>query len=128
MPHLIVEYSSNLDDSVDVPGLVRDLHQCMIDSKVADIEAFRTRAERRDLFFVADGNPKNAFVHVVARLRIGRPEDQRKKLADALLAVVDKRLERAYAAHPTAITVEIEEINNITSRRNTIREKSERAA
>jgi 5-carboxymethyl-2-hydroxymuconate isomerase len=127
MPHIIAEYSANLDDSLDVRGLLGDLHQCMIDSGLAEIAAIRTRAERRDMFCVADGNLKNAFVHITARLRIGRPEDQRTKLADAMLAATDKRLERAHALHPIAITVEIEEIDNVTARRNTVREKKSAA-
>jgi 5-carboxymethyl-2-hydroxymuconate isomerase len=124
MPHVIAEYSANLDDSLDVRGLIGDLHQCMIDSQLADVAAIRTRAERRDVFCIADGNLKNAFVHITARLRIGRPEEQRKALAEAMLTATDKRLERAYASHPIAITVEIEEIDNVTARHNTIRAKS----
>lgn len=128
MPHIIVEYSANLEDTLDVPGLIDDVHRCAIDSKVADVAAIRTRAERRDNARVGDGNPANAFVHVTARLRIGRSEQQRTALAEALLAVIDKRMTRAFEKHPTAITVEIEEIDNITARKNTVRSAAGRAA
>lgn len=127
MPHVIVEYSSNLEDTLDVIGLITDLHQTLIDSGLAEVAAIRTRAERRDQVRVADGNPMNGFVHITARLRIGRPKEQLGKLGEALLAATDKRLERAYKTHPTAITVEIEEIDNLTFRRNTIREKEKAA-
>lgn len=127
MPHVIVEYSGNLDGVLDVGKLLADLHQTVIDSGVADMAAIRTRAERREAFRVADGSAENAFVHVTMRLRIGRSEDVRTKLADALLAATDRNLQRAYAAHPTAITVEMEEIDNITARKNTIREKGQAA-
>lgn len=127
MPHIIVEYSANLEGDLDIRRLVDDLHQVAVDSGVADIAAIRTRAERRDVFRVADGDPKNAFVHVTTRLRIGRSEEQRGKLADTLLAATDKNLQRAYATHAIALTVEMEEIDNITARKNTIRSKSEAA-
>lgn len=127
MPHIIVEYSANLEGDLDIRRLVEDLHQVAVDSGVADIAAIRTRAERRDVYRVADGDVKNAFVHVTMRLRIGRSEEQRSKLADALLAATDKNLQRAYATHAIAITVEMEEIDNITARKNTIRSKSEAA-
>lgn len=127
MPHVIVEYSGNLDGALDVGKLLADLHQTVIDSKVAEVAAIRTRAERREAFRVADGSAENAFVHVTMRLRIGRSEDVRTKLADALLAATDRNLQRAYAAHPTAITVEMEEIDNITARKNTIRERGQAA-
>lgn len=129
MPHIIAEYSANLEDALDVPALVNDLHQAMIDSGVApDIAAIRTRAERRDHSKVGDGNPANGFVHITARLRVGRTEEVRTKLAEVLLAAADKRLERAFKAHPIAVTVEIEEITNITARKNTVRNKAEKAA
>lgn len=121
VPHIIVEYSANLESDLDVRRLVDDLHQVVVDSGVADLAAIRTRAERRDVYRVADGDPKNAFVHVTMRLRIGRGEEQRSKLADALLAATDKNLQRAYATHAIAITVEMEEIDNLTARKNTIR-------
>lgn len=121
MPHIIVEYSANLEGSADIRGLVDDLHQVVVDSGVADLAAIRTRAERRDVYRVADGDPKNAFVHVTMRLRIGRSEKQRRKLADALLAATDRNLQSSYASHAIAITVEMEEIDNLTARKNTIR-------
>lgn len=127
MPHVIVEYSANLDGSLDIRKLVDDLHQVVADSGVADIAAIRTRAERRDVYRVADGDPKNAFVHIVGRFRKGRPVDVLTKMSEALLAATDRNLQRAYAAHAIAITVEMEEIDNITARKNTIR-KPEQAA
>jgi 5-carboxymethyl-2-hydroxymuconate isomerase len=128
MPHIIVEYSANLEGSVEIQRLVDNLHQVVVDSGVAEVAAIRTRAERRDVFRVADGNPKNAFVHVTMRLRVGRSEEVRSKLANELLAATDRDLQRTFTAHDIAITVEMEEIDNITARKNTIRSKSEKAA
>lgn len=128
MPHVIAEYSANLDGSLDVQQLIDDLHQVVVESGVAEVAAIRTRAKRRDVYRIGDGDPKNAFVHITMRLRIGRSEDVRSKLADALLAVTDKNLQRAYATHAIAIAVEMEEIDNITARKNTIRGGSEKAA
>lgn len=128
MPHIIVEYSANLEDSFEIGALIGDLHKAAIDSGAVEIAALRTRAERRDVFCIADGDSDNAFVHIMMRLRIGRSEEVRKSLADALLAATDKNLQLAFETHRIAITVEMEEIDNITARKNTIREKSERAA
>ena len=128
MPHIIAEYSANLEDRLDVQALVDDLHQTAIDSGVADLAAIRTRAARRTHFKVADGKPENGFVHIVARLRIGRPEEKRKALGEALLAAADKRLANVYPTHPIGLTVEIHEIDHMTFRRNTLRERAATAA
>ena len=128
MPHIIAEYSANLEDCLDVQGLVDDLHQAAVDSKIADIAGIRSRAARREHFRIADGNPANGFVHIVARLRIGRPEEARKALGEALLAAADKRLANVYPSHPIGLTVEIYEIEEMTFRRNTLRERAPSAA
>jgi 5-carboxymethyl-2-hydroxymuconate isomerase len=128
MPHIIVEYSANLEPALDPQALVNALHRTAIDVGIAEAPAIRTRAERRDVFCVGDGNPANGFVHVVARLRIGRPEEKRKALGEALMAALNRELDAAFKAHPIAVTVEIHEIDHLTFRRNTVREKAEKAA
>jgi len=128
MPHIIVEYSANLEPALDPQALVDALHAAAIGTGVAEPAAVRTRAERREVYRVGDGNSANGFVHVVARLRIGRPEEQRKALGEALFAVVERQLEAAYKTHPMGVTVEIHEIDHMTFRRNTMRERAGKAA
>ncbi len=125
MPHVIAEYSANLEDRLDVAALVADLHQAAIDSGIAELPAIRTRAVRREHTRVADGNPANGFVHIVARLRAGRSIDQRKHLGQMLLAAADKRLEAVYPTHPLGLTVEVHDIDpDMTFRRNTLRDQA----
>jgi 5-carboxymethyl-2-hydroxymuconate isomerase len=128
MPHIIAEYSANLEDRLNVQALVDALHQAAIDSGVAELAGIRTRAARRTHFRVADGKPENGFVHIVARLRVGRPEEKRKALGEALLAAADKQLADVYPTHPLGLTVEIHEIDHMTFRRNTLRERAATAA
>lgn len=129
MPHIIAEYSANLEDCLDVQALVDDLHRAAVESGIAELVGIRTRAERRENFRVADGKPENGFVHIVARLRRGRTVEQRKGLGAALLAAADKRLAAVYPAHPLGLTVEIHEIDpDMTFRRNTLRERAQSAA
>ena len=129
MPHIIAEYSANLEDRLDIRALVDDLHQAAVESQIADLVGIRSRAARREYFRVADGNPANGFVHIVARLRRGRTTEQRKALGQALLAAADRRLAAVYPVHPIGLTVEVHEIDpDMTFRRNTLRERAQSAA
>jgi 5-carboxymethyl-2-hydroxymuconate isomerase len=131
MPHVIIEYSANIESEVSPQRLVEELHTAAVASGIADVAGFRTRAERRDVYRVGDGNPANAFVHVVARIRHGRSLEQRKALAQSLMAAADKALAPAFAARPLALSVEVHEIDPETRlMRNTMREpaKGGRAA
>jgi 5-carboxymethyl-2-hydroxymuconate isomerase len=129
MPHIVAEYSVNLEDRLDVQALVNDLHQAAIDADVAELVGIRTRAAARTHFRVGDGNSANGFVHIVARLRRGRSEERRKALGQALLAAADRRLANVYPHHPVALTVEVHEIDpDMTFRRNTLRERAQQVA
>jgi 5-carboxymethyl-2-hydroxymuconate isomerase len=122
MPHVIVEYSANIEDEVSPQRLVEDMHAAAVASGIADVAGFRTRAERRDVYRVGDGNAKNGFVHIVARIRHGRSLEQRKALGELLMAAAEKALERAFAAQPLALSVEVHEIDPETRlMRNTVR-------
>jgi 5-carboxymethyl-2-hydroxymuconate isomerase len=127
MPHIIVEYSANLDKSMDVPGLLNALHQAMIDSGHAPLEGIRTRAERREHYCVADRNPDNAFVHIIVRMREGRPKEAYQKVADMLMAAAEKSLDATLKKHPMQLALEMHEITQLTLRRDTLR-KAEKAA
>ena len=122
MPHIIVEYSANVESEVPAERLVEAMHAAALASGIADVAGFRTRAERRDLYRVGDGKPDNGFVHIVARIREGRSLEQRKILAQSLMAAADKALEPAFAARPLALSVEVHEIDPETRlMRNTMR-------
>ncbi|MGD9923150.1 MAG: 5-carboxymethyl-2-hydroxymuconate Delta-isomerase [Pseudorhodoplanes sp.] len=127
MPHIIVEYSSNLDNAMDVQGLLNALHQAMIDSGHAPLEGIRTRAVRREHYCVADRNPENAFVHIIVRMREGRPKEAYQKVGEMIMAAAEKSLEQALKTHPMQLALEMHEITQLTFRRDTLRKKEKAA-
>ena len=127
MPHVIIEYSANLDDSMDVQGLCNAAHQAMIDSGHAPLEGIRTRAVRREHYCVADRAPDNAFVHIIVRMREGRPKEAYQKVGEMIFAAAEKSLEKTLQKHPMQLALEMHEITQLTFRRDTIR-KAEKAA
>ena len=72
MPHVLVEYSSNLEEAVSIRKLIDDLHITMIESGLFDLSAIRTRALPRTIYRIADGKPENLFLHIITRIRSGR--------------------------------------------------------
>jgi 5-carboxymethyl-2-hydroxymuconate isomerase len=109
MPHITAEYSANLADRVSIRDLVDALHQTIVRSGLFDVPAIRSRALPREIYRIADGNPENTFLHVIARIRTGRSVEQRKELGGALLAAARKVL--AGDPRPIALGVEIHEID-----------------
>jgi 5-carboxymethyl-2-hydroxymuconate isomerase len=129
MPHIIVEYSANIESEISPQRLVDEMHEAAVGTGIAEVAGFRTRAERRQHFRVGDGNPKNGFVHVLVRIRDGRSVEQRKALAETLMKALEAAIAPVLAARPMALGVEVQEIDSNTRLlRNTIREQSKASA
>lgn len=115
MPHIIVEYSSNLESQVSPRRLVDALHRAALGTGVFPLGGLRTRAERRDVYAVADGDPENAFVAVMARIGAGRDAETRQSVAAALMAVLETETAEAFRTRGLGLTVEVQEIDGTAS-------------
>jgi 5-carboxymethyl-2-hydroxymuconate isomerase len=111
MPHITVEYSSNLEDGIAIRTLIDALHRTVEQSGLFDPAAIRTRALPRPVYRIADGNPANVFAHIIARIRAGRTVEERKRLGNALLETAKKAVSAMPAVPPIALTVEVHEID-----------------
>ena len=129
MPHVIVEYSTNIEAEVPPQRLVEEIHQAAIASGIAEPLAIRTRLKPREHFRVGDGSPENAFVHIDIRARKGRSLEQKKHAVQTIYDQANKTLEPVFKSRPLALTVEIHEIDPETRLlRNGMRERAANAA
>ncbi|MYK28467.1 MAG: 5-carboxymethyl-2-hydroxymuconate isomerase, partial [Gammaproteobacteria bacterium] len=74
MPHLVVEYSANLESRLELEALMAKLRDVAVAGGVFPLAGIRVRAARRDRYLIADGDPAHGFVHVMARIGEGRAE------------------------------------------------------
>ncbi|HEX7062700.1 MAG TPA: 5-carboxymethyl-2-hydroxymuconate Delta-isomerase [Woeseiaceae bacterium] len=117
MPHQIVEYSANLEGVVDVDALIERLHAAALATGIFPLAGLRTRAARRDHYRIADGHPDNAFVHVLLRIGYGRALAERTRAADEISRALFGFLEEVSAARPLALSLEIQDIDPHTNRK-----------
>ena len=115
MPHLIVEYSANLDGALDMPALLKAVHEAALATGVFPIGGLRTRAARRDQCVVADGHLDNGFIHVQVRIGTGRTAEVRQTAAEQIFAVVKAATATVFAARPLGLTLEMVEIDPVGS-------------
>ncbi len=121
MPHLVVEYSANLEDEIAIQELVRKIHEATFATGVFELAAIRTRAERRDVYAVADRHGDNAFVAVRVSIGKGRDEETRQRLGKAIFDAVCSHLEKIPKGGSTAISLEVREIDPTAAfRRNNL--------
>ncbi len=111
MPHFIVEYSANIEEEMDLDGLLKAVHTAALKTGVFPLGGIRVRASKRDHYIIADGDAQNSFVHVVSRIREGRPIEVRKEAGDAVMAAICDHLQPVFGKRPLAISFEIQEID-----------------
>lgn len=126
MPHLVLEYSANLDKDLDIADLVKTVHEVALDTGVFPLGGIRTRAERRDVYRIADGDPENRFVHLTARIGSGRPVEVRQAAGDTIFDALCEALQPVFDQHPLGISFEIQEAHpQLNFKKNNIHKKLE---
>jgi 5-carboxymethyl-2-hydroxymuconate isomerase len=129
VPHIIVEYSANLEEALSIATLVTEVHRAVLATGTFKIGAVRTRAARRDIFVIADGDPQNAFINVIARIGRGRELEKRQGLAAAIMAVIEAQAETLAPSRGLALSVYVEEIDEEGAlRKNNLHARMEKAA
>ncbi|MBY4893301.1 5-carboxymethyl-2-hydroxymuconate isomerase [Jannaschia sp. EhC01] len=111
MPHFQIDYSANLEDTVDMAALCEAIR-----AEAAGIDAFpmpgiRVRATRVDHYAIADGNPKHGFVDISVRLREGRPDDVKQDAIARIFEAAKACLVDAMATHSIALSAEMRDID-----------------
>jgi 5-carboxymethyl-2-hydroxymuconate isomerase len=112
MPHLIVEYSANLNNRIDIFKLVETVHHAALRTGVFEVAAIRTRAAGRDYYVIADGHRDNAFVAIFVRVAPGRPPETRRRVGQEIFDAACEFLKNVYETTPLAISLEVQEIDN----------------
>ena len=123
MPHLIVEYSANIEDQIALDALLDKLHTCALGTGVFPLGGLRVRAHRADVYRIADKSPDNGFVHITALIGHGRPLDVQQRAGQELLGALSEHLDALFSRSPLAISLNIQEMHPVLNfKRNNLHE------
>lgn len=111
MPHLTLDYSANLEKTVDLDRLCRLALKTLLDTGLFELGAVRVRAFRSDHYAIADDLPENGFIDVSLRIGTGRTPDEKKRAGEALFSALSEFLEPQFATPHFALSLEIREID-----------------
>jgi 5-carboxymethyl-2-hydroxymuconate isomerase len=127
LPHLIVEYSANIEDQIALDALLDKLHTCALGTGVFPLGGLRVRAHRTDAYRIADKAPDNGFVHVTALIGHGRPLDVQQRAAEELFASLTAHLEPLFSKSPLAISLNVQEFHPVLNfKKNNLHEHVKR--
>jgi 5-carboxymethyl-2-hydroxymuconate isomerase len=123
VPHILIEYSANLRESVDFPEFLLTLRSAALTTGVFPLGGIRIRAYEAAHYLIADGHPDNAFVHIMLRVGHGRDLETRKRACDAIFAAACEHLDALYRRTPLGISLEMQEIDAVlTCKKNNLHE------
>ena len=115
MPHVVVQYTANLESRVDMPALCRGIAATLIEQKdeagarLFPVGGTRVLAYPAQAYAVADGKGDYAFCYINIRIAAGRSEAAKKKSGDGVLALAQAAFASAFAGGPVGVTIQIDE-------------------
>ena len=111
MPHLTIEYSKNLEESIEILNLIKIMHDTAASIEALPLGGLRTRAAPREFYLIADGDSSNTFVNVALRIAPGRSDDVKKEAGKRLFNALREFFEQFFQSHPIALSLEIQELD-----------------
>ncbi|WP_419710524.1 5-carboxymethyl-2-hydroxymuconate isomerase [Pseudomonas sp. NFX224] len=115
MPHLVLLYTPDLEQSTDIPSLCRALADTMLEQRDETGKAVFPTGGTRVLAYpaahsaVADGKGEYGFLYANLRMGAGRTSAVHKKVGDSLLEVLRAHLGEILLERPVGITLQIDE-------------------
>lgn len=110
MPHLVLDYSANMEERTDIAALCDVLRATAIETGVFPLAGVRVRAFRADHVSIADGRDIHGYIDIVVRLREGRDDETKKRAAQTLFDAVKSFLAPATATYSVALSLEIRDM------------------
>ncbi|MEY8830011.1 5-carboxymethyl-2-hydroxymuconate isomerase [Sedimentitalea sp. XS_ASV28] len=111
MPHLMIDYSANMEDRMDMAAFCDMLRRAAIDTGVLPMPGVRVRAFRADHVSIADGAAHHGYIDISVRLRGGRDLETRKAATKMIFDAARRFLEPVLEQYPVALSLEMREID-----------------
>ena len=117
MPHLILEYSENLEGELDIAAMVRTVHAAGCTCPTVATAALKTRAIGYRHQLCADGDPAYRFVALTMRLLSGRGPAQKQEIGDILYGALQQATAGVDRSAGFALSLELADMDGATYRK-----------
>lgn len=112
MPHIILECSDNIVES-DLKTLLQQIHQLLSEKLPTDLVSCKSRVLRHTEFVIANGDAKQAFVHLAIAVMKGRSQALLDSVSVLLLEQLAATFKQSAAQFELHLSVEIRELSDV---------------
>ena len=114
MPHCIIEYAKELEQSLDLDELLLGVHQTVVESQLFEKQSIKIRAIAYEHYLT--GGDKKPFIHVTLKILFGRSHQQKKDLTQLVLDKLSSVL-----PPPISLSVEVIDIEKVSYKKVVIK-------
>jgi len=114
MPHLTLEYTDNIEQSIDSKALFSQIHRMLADVGGVKIAHCKSRLRSVDSFYISEGSKGAGFVHLDLRLLAGRSLQLKQELGSTALEILGRYFAAALETLDLQITVSVLDIERET--------------
>lgn len=111
MPHLMIDYSPNLEGRLDVPALCHALRDAAAATGILPLAGIRVRATAATHVVIADGNPDHAYLDISLRLRGGRSPEDKARATEQIFAAAEAFCADVLASSSFMLSFEMRDID-----------------
>ncbi len=109
MPHVIVEYSANVDESHDMAAFAKALAEAASETGVFPLGGLRVRLYPSEHYVVADAHPANGFVSLLLRIGAGRDLETKQRAGQLIFDAASAFLADTLAGEHFMLSLDIQE-------------------
>ena len=111
MPHLMIDYSANVEPDVDLGGLCNTLRDVAASIDAFPLAGVKVRAVRVDHYAIADGNPEHGFIDISVRIREGRDMETKQNAAQKIFEAANEFVADVMQRRSLALSLELRDID-----------------
>ena len=111
MPHLMIDYSVNVEPYVDMGAFCDTLRNVAASIDAFPLAGVKVRAVRVDHYAIADGNPEHGFIDISIRIREGRDMETKKNAAQKIFDAANEFVANVMQRRSLALSLELRDID-----------------
>ena len=111
MPHLMIDYSVNVETDVDIGALCDTLRDVAASIDAFPLAGVKVRAVRADHYAIADGNPEHGFIDISVRIREGRDMETKQNAAQKIFEAANEFVADVMQRRSLALSLELRDID-----------------
>ncbi|MEK9705246.1 MAG: 5-carboxymethyl-2-hydroxymuconate isomerase [Paracoccaceae bacterium] len=111
MPHLMIDYSANVEPDVDIGALCDTLRDVAASIDAFPLAGVKVRAVRVDHYSIADGNPEHGFIDISVRIREGRDMETKQNAAQKIFDAANEFVADVMRRRSLALSLELRDID-----------------